>query len=108
MSDIGFDIIKPAAADLLATKQRDVVLPENSTRKVAKQNSDFETNDFTIDPGHELPGGAFFRIILSERFERSQHFTEGIEIGVDPIDAIECQRGDGGVWQRDTDIGLND
>src|SRR5690606_10983598 len=92
-TDVGLDVVELARGYRLASEESEVILTEHTLRHIAEQDTDLRAQHGLVDPADELRD----RVPVSPRsgievLDRCEHALESCEIGMDPVDAIECER----------------
>src|SRR6202008_3070025 len=75
----------------LAAEEGKVVLAEHLASKVTEQETDLEAEDLAVDGAHQFGGNGAIGGVTEEiePIKGSKHGLESVDVGVDPIDAVE-------------------
>ena len=91
--DIWLNIVEAAGAQRLAAEEREVVLSEYLAREVAEEKPDLGAEHFLVERAEHLPRDRAVRRLSqkAEPFQRREHALKGVDVGIDPVHAVESE-----------------
>ena len=89
--DIRLNIVEAARTQRLAAEESQIVLSEHLAREVAEEESDLGAEHFLVECAEHLTRDRSVRRLSQkvESFQGREHALETIDVGIDPVHAIE-------------------
>src|SRR5215218_4879482 len=91
--DIRLDIVEATRTQRLTAEESQVVLTEHLAREVAEEESNLDAEHFLVERAEHLPRDRPIRCFTQqvEPFQGREHALEAVNVGIDPVHAIESE-----------------